>query len=80
MSDTTHRGRVVMMMMTNRPDKLDADPERPGRFDLQDSILLSRRRRDPGGILEASARRTRSIRGRSGSSRCSGEDGGYARR
>ena len=22
MSDTTHRGRVVMMMMTNRPDKL----------------------------------------------------------
>ncbi|MCB9682460.1 MAG: ATP-binding protein [Alphaproteobacteria bacterium] len=35
MSDTSHRGRVVMLMMTNRPDKLDADLKRPGRFDLK---------------------------------------------
>lgn len=35
MSDTSHRGRVVVLMMTNRPDKLDADLKRPGRFDLK---------------------------------------------
>jgi ATP-dependent 26S proteasome regulatory subunit len=35
MSDTSHRGRVVVMMMTNRPDKMDADLKRPGRLDLK---------------------------------------------
>ena len=35
MSDTSHRGRVVIVMMTNRPDKLDVDLKRPGRFDLK---------------------------------------------
>lgn len=35
MSDTTHRGQIVFLMMTNRPDKLDADMKRPGRFDLK---------------------------------------------
>lgn len=35
MSDTDHRGRVVILMMTNRPDKLDTDLKRPGRFDLK---------------------------------------------
>ncbi len=35
MSDTRHRGRVVILMMTNRPDKLDADLKRPGRFDVK---------------------------------------------
>jgi len=35
MSDTSHRGRVVVLMMTNRPDKLDVDLKRPGRFDFK---------------------------------------------
>lgn len=35
MSDTSHRGRVVILMMTNRPDKLDTDLKRPGRFDMK---------------------------------------------
>jgi AAA+ superfamily predicted ATPase len=35
MSDTSHRGRVVIVMMTNRPDKLDVDLKRPGRFDMK---------------------------------------------
>ncbi len=35
MSDTSHRGRILFVMMTNRPDKLDTDMKRPGRFDLK---------------------------------------------
>ncbi len=35
MSDTSHRGRIIFVMMTNRPDKLDTDMKRPGRFDLK---------------------------------------------
>jgi hypothetical protein len=35
MSDTSHRGRVVILMMTNRPDKMDADLKRAGRLDLK---------------------------------------------
>lgn len=35
MSDTNHRGSILFAMMTNRPDKLDADMKRPGRFDLK---------------------------------------------
>lgn len=33
MSDTDNRGQVVFMLMTNRPDKLDADIKRAGRLD-----------------------------------------------
>ena len=35
MSDTSHRGRVVVLMMTNRPDKIDIDLKRPGRLDYK---------------------------------------------
>ena len=35
MSDTSNRGSILFAMMTNRPDKLDADMKRPGRFDLK---------------------------------------------
>jgi hypothetical protein len=35
MSDTSHRGRIVFIMMTNRPDKLDTDLKRPGRLDMK---------------------------------------------
>lgn len=33
MSDPENRGRVLFILMTNRPDKLDADIKRPGRLD-----------------------------------------------
>ncbi len=35
MSDTTNRGRIIFMVMTNRPDKLDADLKRSGRVDVK---------------------------------------------
>ena len=33
MSDTENRGRVLFVLMTNRPDKLDVDIKRAGRLD-----------------------------------------------
>ncbi|MBL9003396.1 MAG: ATP-binding protein [Myxococcales bacterium] len=33
MSDTTNRGRVLFVLMTNRPDKVDIDLKRAGRLD-----------------------------------------------
>ena len=35
MSNTEHRGRIVVVMMTNRPDKIDIDLKRPGRLDVK---------------------------------------------
>lgn len=57
MSDTSHRGRVVMLMMTNRPDKLDADLKRPGRFDLKIPFFFPEDRETRSAILAASARK-----------------------
>ena len=40
MSDTSHRGRIVVVMMTNRPDKIDIDLKRPGRLDSKIPFFL----------------------------------------
>lgn len=39
LSDPSHRGRIVFMAATNRPDLLDAALKRAGRFDLKIPIL-----------------------------------------
>ena len=57
MSDTSHRGRVVMMMMTNRPDKLDADLKRPGRFDLKIPFFFPENADDRRSVAEALVRK-----------------------
>ena len=59
MSDTSHRGRVVILMMTNRPDKLDVDLKRPGRFDLKIPFFFPETADERGRILEAVLRKTR---------------------
>jgi hypothetical protein len=59
MSDTRHRGRVVMMMMTNRPDKLDVDLKRPGRFDLKIPFFFPQAPAERKAILEAVWRRAK---------------------
>jgi transitional endoplasmic reticulum ATPase len=35
MSDTDNRGRVLFVLMTNRPDRLDTDIKRAGRLDIK---------------------------------------------
>lgn len=59
MSDTSHRGRVVILMMTNRPDKLDTDLKRPGRFDLKIPFFFPEELDERLSILQALVRKSR---------------------
>jgi len=57
MSDPTHRGRIIFVMMTNRPDKLDTDMKRPGRFDLKIPFFSPQNADERAAILRAVLRR-----------------------
>ncbi|HHO49366.1 MAG TPA: ATP-binding protein [Deltaproteobacteria bacterium] len=59
MSDTSHRGRVVMLMMTNRPDKLDTDLKRPGRFDMKIPFFFPETAQERHLIFEALTRKNK---------------------
>jgi transitional endoplasmic reticulum ATPase len=61
MSDTSHRGRVVILMMTNRPDKLDTDLKRPGRFDMKIPFFFPEQPSERQLILEALTRKNKLI-------------------
>jgi transitional endoplasmic reticulum ATPase len=41
MSDTANRGRILFLVMTNRPDKLDVDLKRAGRLDRKIPFLYA---------------------------------------
>ena len=56
MSDTAHRGRVIFLAATNRPDLLDAALRRPGRFDKKIPFLTPERD-ERLAILQVMARR-----------------------
>lgn len=59
MSDPTHRGRIIFVMMTNRPDKLDTDMKRPGRFDLKIPFFSPQNSIERAAIVRAVLRRHR---------------------
>ena len=57
MSDTSHRGSIIFAMMTNRPDKLDADMKRPGRFDMKMPFFPPQSDEDRTAITKALLRK-----------------------
>lgn len=61
MSDTSHRGRVVILMMTNRPDKLDVDLKRPGRFDFKIPFFFPETLEERQAILAAIVRKNKLV-------------------
>jgi transitional endoplasmic reticulum ATPase len=59
MSDTSHRGRVLIVMMTNRPDKLDTDLKRPGRFDLKIPFFFPEHEDERLRVMQAQVRKNK---------------------
>ncbi|MEY3212367.1 MAG: hypothetical protein RIT28_2848 [Pseudomonadota bacterium] len=59
MSDTSHRGRVVIVMMTNRPDKLDTDLKRPGRFDVKIPFFFPEHEDERLKVMQAQVRKNK---------------------
>ncbi len=59
MSDTSHRGRIVVLMMTNRPDKIDIDLKRPGRLDYKVPFFFPQDVETTTAILEALIRKNK---------------------
>ena len=57
MSDTRNRGRVLFLLMTNRPDKLDVDIKRAGRFDRKIPFLYPQTAEEVERVLEAQIRK-----------------------
>lgn len=57
MSDTSNRGRVLFVLMTNRPDKLDIDIKRAGRLDRKIPFFYSEKPEEVEPILLAQLRR-----------------------
>src|SRR5581483_10925964 len=57
MSDTAHRGRVLFVLMTNRPDKLDVDIKRAGRLDRKIPFLYPQTPEEVEDVLVAQLRK-----------------------
>jgi AAA+ superfamily predicted ATPase len=61
MSDTTNRGRVLFILMTNRPDKLDVDIKRAGRLDRKIPFLYAQTPEEIEPILRAQFRKAKLV-------------------
>ena len=59
MSDTSNRGRILFLVMTNRPDKLDVDLKRAGRLDRKIPFLYSQTPEEVEAVARASVRKNR---------------------
>jgi SpoVK/Ycf46/Vps4 family AAA+-type ATPase len=59
MSDTSNRGRIMFLVMTNRPDKLDVDLKRAGRLDRKIPFLYSQTVEDVEMVAKALLRKNK---------------------
>lgn len=59
MSDTSNRGRILFLVMTNRPDKLDVDLKRAGRLDRNIPFLYSQSPEEVEAVARALVRKNR---------------------
>jgi transitional endoplasmic reticulum ATPase len=59
MSDTSNRGRVLFILMTNRPDKLDVDIKRAGRLDRKVPLLYAQSAEEVEAVINAQLRKHR---------------------
>ncbi len=59
MSDTSNRGRILFIVMTNRPDKLDVDLKRAGRLDRKIPFLYSQTPEEVEGVAKALVKKNR---------------------
>ncbi|OGG56893.1 MAG: hypothetical protein A3F84_10930 [Candidatus Handelsmanbacteria bacterium RIFCSPLOWO2_12_FULL_64_10] len=55
MSDTSHRGRIILLVMSNRPDRVDPDLFRAGRIDLKVPFFLPETPEEQEAILRKMA-------------------------
>lgn len=59
MSDTSNRGRILFLVMTNRPDKLDVDLKRAGRLDRKIPFLYVQTPEEVEQIAQALLRKNK---------------------
>lgn len=59
MSDTANRGRVLFILMTNRPDKLDIDIKRAGRLDRKIPFLYAQTAEEVENVVLALLRKNK---------------------
>jgi SpoVK/Ycf46/Vps4 family AAA+-type ATPase len=59
MSDTAHRGRIILLVMSNRPDRVDPDIFRAGRVDLKIPFFLPETPGEQEAILRKMAEKNR---------------------
>ncbi|HEY3381743.1 MAG TPA: AAA family ATPase [Vicinamibacterales bacterium] len=59
MSDTSNRGRILFLVMTNRPDKLDVDLKRAGRLDRKIPFLYSQTAEEVEQVARALLRKNK---------------------
>lgn len=59
MSDTSNRGTILFVVMTNRPDKLDVDLKRAGRLDRKIPFLYPQTPEEVEGVARAQFKKNR---------------------
>jgi transitional endoplasmic reticulum ATPase len=57
MSDTSNRGRILFILMTNRPDRLDVDIKRAGRLDKKIPLLYAQTADEVEAVVVAQLRK-----------------------